>query len=80
MTLMSTTFISVESYSDRQERNVQRVLDSLERSESRLIDHYAQMRGHQRTVCQLVRELLLPQRFSNDCRQGVGDEAMSVHH
>ncbi|HBN75219.1 MAG TPA: hypothetical protein DD473_05265 [Planctomycetaceae bacterium] len=52
--VVETQFISAEQYSERQKRSAQRILDSLDRGEARLQDHYTQVRNYKRASCRKV--------------------------
>ena len=43
-----TDYLSVEHYSEKQRRVVQRLLDALAKNDHRLNDHYSQIRTHER--------------------------------
>ncbi|MCA8986340.1 MAG: PilZ domain-containing protein [Planctomycetaceae bacterium] len=60
MTTMAA-YYSVEQYPEKLSRTAQRILDTLDRGESRLHDHYSQVRGHQRTTCRKVINVRIPQ-------------------
>lgn len=53
-------YVSVENYSDRQRRSVQRVLDLLARNDHRFSDHYTPVRKHQRQHCHNLLTIRVP--------------------
>ena len=57
---VASNYQSVENYSDRQTKTAMRILDTLDRSESRLIDHYTQIRHHKRASCRKVIHIRIP--------------------
>jgi len=57
---VETSYLSVEKYSDRQQRLVRRLMESLTKSDSRLSEHYSHKRTHQRQRCHNVVLLRIP--------------------
>lgn len=57
---LQTAYLSVQNYSEKQKREVFRLLDSLAKSENRLGEHYSLLRSHPRQRCQNILHLRLP--------------------
>ncbi len=56
--LTQQSYPCVNQYTDRQNKAVQRILDSLEKSEERLGEHYKASRAHSRQRCHSVVEII----------------------
>lgn len=59
---VETPIQSAEQYTKRQQRLVCRLMDSLNKSESRLSEHYSHKRNHQRKPCSNYVLLRIPQK------------------
>lgn len=57
---VATRYINIDEYSDRQNRAAQRILDALDRGETRLQEHYTQVRNHKRASCRKVINIRIP--------------------
>lgn len=57
---VNQNYLTSEHYTEKQKRSAQRLIESLVRTESRLSDHYSQVRSHQRQVCRNILLIRIP--------------------